>query len=163
MKDRNKKILFIPINQVPNRQKITHANPVFYYFPRKDDPYCVIITICGDKLPYPSYTGSLVATLLEVKNILNSVVLTPGSQFICANIKDYFLCSPMELFKYIKIPICWITKEIQIQYNVYYLVEPDGYMYCKVRKCMYGLKQAAHISFGIIVKLLAPHGYFPVQ
>ena len=28
---------------------------------------------------------------------------------------------------------------------------------------MYGIKQASHTDFDNIVKLLAPHGYFPVQ
>ena len=32
----------------------TYANPVCDYDPRKDDPYCIRLTIGGDKIPYPS-------------------------------------------------------------------------------------------------------------
>ena len=44
----------------------------------------------------------------------------------------------MERFEYIKIPFFWIPEEIHTQYNLYSLVEPDGYVYCEVRKGMYG-------------------------
>ena len=69
----------------------------------------------------------------------------------------------MESFKCIKILFRWITEEIHIQYNLYPIVEPDVYMYCKSRKGIYRLKQASRLAFGHIVKLLAPHGYFPIQ
>ena len=36
-------------------------------------------------------------------------------------------------------------------------------MYYKVRKCMYGLKQVAHIAFDNLFKVLAPHRYSPLQ
>ena len=42
-------------------------------------------------------------------------------------------------------------------------MEPNGCVYCEVRKGMYGLKQAARLTFDNLVKLLAPHGYFPVR
>ena len=69
----------------------------------------------------------------------------------------------MECFEYIKMPFRWIPKEIRIQYSLYSLVEPDGYVYLKVRKGIYGIKQAARLTFGNLVKLLSLHGYFPVQ
>ena len=69
----------------------------------------------------------------------------------------------MERFKYIKIPFRWIPDEKLIQYNIYSIIEPYRYLYCKFCKGMYGLKQAARLDFDNIVKILAPHGYFPVQ
>ena len=122
--------------------KITYANLVFDYLPHKDNPYRVRLTIGGDRLPYPSDSGAPAAALLEANIIFNVVIFTPGCQFICVDIKDYFPCSPMEPFKYIKISFLCITEEILIQYNTYSLVEPDGYVYCEVLKGLYGLKQA---------------------
>ena len=69
----------------------------------------------------------------------------------------------MKTFEYIKIPFRWIPEEIRQQYNLYDLVEPDGYVYCEVRKGMYGLKQAARLAFDNLIKLLAPDGYYPVR
>ena len=163
MKTGNEKILFIPKGKVSNGRNITYSNTVCDYRPRKYDPYYIRLTIGGDKLRYPSDSGYPDATLLEAKILFNSVISTPGYQFICEDIKDYFLCSPMERFKYIKIPFLWIPEEIRTRYNLYSLVEPDGYFCCEVRKVMYVLKQAARIAFDNIVKLLAPHSYFPVR
>jgi hypothetical protein len=137
MKTGNENIFFIKKNQVPNDRKVTYANPVCDYRPLKDDKYCVRLTVGGDRLPYPEDSGSPAATLLEAKILFNSVISTPGSCFTVADIKDYFLQSPMDRFEYIKIPFKWIPEEIRQQYNLYDIVKPDGYVYCEVRKGMY--------------------------
>jgi len=46
--------------------------------------------------------------------------------------------------------------------KLYNLVENDGFVYCEVRKGMYGLKQAARLAFDRLVIKLAPIGYHPV-
>ena len=83
-----------------------YANPVCKYHPRKENPHWVRLAIDDDIIPYPSDSGDLDATLLEAKIIFNSVFLTPGYELICADIKGYFLSSPVERFKYTKIPLC---------------------------------------------------------
>jgi hypothetical protein len=112
MKSGHENIFFIPKRQVPTGRQVTYANPVCDYRPLKDDPYRVCLTVGGDKLPYASDAGAPAASLLEVKILFNSVISTPGARFAAADIKDYFLCSPMEVFKYIKIPFRWIPEEI---------------------------------------------------
>ena len=69
----------------------------------------------------------------------------------------------MERFEYIKIPFFCIYKEIRIQYYLYSIVEPDGYVYFEIRRDMCRLKQAARLAFDNLIKLLAPHVYFFVQ
>ena len=155
--------IFIPINQVTTGQNITYANPVYDYLPRKYNPYHVRLTIGGDNINYPSNSGSPSATLLEAKFIFDRLISTPGSWFICADIKDYFLCSHIERFEYIKIPFHWILEDICIQYNLFSLVEPDGYMYCKVIKGMYKIKQSDCLTFDHLVTILAPDINFPVR
>ena len=80
---------------MPAGSKIAYANPVCDFRPLKDDPYRVLLTVGGYHLPYPSDVGSPIASLFEAKILFNNVILTPGSRFIYADIKDYFLCSPM--------------------------------------------------------------------
>ena len=163
MPDGNENIFFIKKNQVPANKKVTYANPVCDFRPLKDDPYRVRLTVGGDRLPYAHDSSSPAASLLDAKLIINSVISTPGSRFISADIKDYFLCSDMDEYEYIRIPYKWIPEEIRKQYNLQDFVEPDGYVYCEVRKGMYGLKQAARLAFEQLVKNLAPHGYYPVR
>ena len=61
----------------------------------------------------------------------------------------------MEYYEYIKIKYRWIPEDIRKQYNRDAIVELDGYVYCEVRKGMYGLKQAARLAFVNLIKLLA--------
>ena len=99
-------MFFITRIQFPPERKITYENSVYNYLPRKDDPYFIRLTILCDRLPYPSDSGSFAVNIMEAKIIFNGVISTPGSQFICADIKEYFPCSPMECFEYAKIPLC---------------------------------------------------------
>ena len=159
----NENIFFIRKDQVPKHKKVTYANPICDYRPLKDDPHRVRLTVGGDRLPYEHDSSSPAASLLDAKILINSVISTPGSRFISADIKDYFLCSDMDEFEYIKIPYRWIPEEIRKQYKLADLVEPDGTVYCEVRKGMYGLKQAARLAFDQLIKKLEPHGYYPVR
>ena len=126
---------FLVVVSPPSIHK--YENPVYVDHPRKDDLYLIRLTIGVESLPHPSESGSTSATLPEEKIFFNSIISTPGSQFIYADIKDYFICSPMERFEYIKITFLWIPKEIRIQYNLYSLVDSDWNIYCEVRKFMY--------------------------
>jgi len=68
------------------------------YRPLKDEPYHVRITVGGDKLNYNDDAGSPAANLLETKILINSVISDSdrGAKFMCANIKDHFLATPMD-------------------------------------------------------------------
>ena len=96
MKSGNENIFLILRNKVPSGQNIMYENPGCDYRPRKDEPYHKRLKIGGDRLHHLSDSGYPAATLLEATNIFNSGISTPGSRFICADIKDYFICSPME-------------------------------------------------------------------
>ena len=46
-------------------------------------------------------------------------------------------------------------------FNIHEMVARYWYVYIKIKKVMYGLKQAALLSYSNSVKNLAPRGYFP--
>ena len=69
----------------------------------------------------------------------------------------------MERYKYMKIPLRWFPQDIIDQYKIMDLVEKDGFVYVEICKGMYGLQQASQIAFDRPVKLLKPHGYYPLQ
>jgi hypothetical protein len=129
------KSFFILTNLKPRPgRKVTYANAVCDYRPLKDEPYRVRLTVGGDRLPYPADAGAPAATILEAKLLFNSVISTPKAKFMTADIKDYFLCTPMGRYEYIKIHYRMIPEEIRQQYHLTELVDPDGYVYCEVRK-----------------------------
>ena len=55
----------------------------------------------------------------------------------------------------------YFFKEIRDKYNIHNLIAPDGYSYCKIKKVMYGLKQAARLANDKLRDHLASFGYFP--
>ena len=162
IKGQNDNIFTRKRNWVPTGHKITYDNLVCDYHLLKEDPYFIWLIVGGDHLPYPYGVVSPTASLIEAKIIFISVILTCGSHFIYSDIKEYFLCYLMEHFKYIKITIWWIPGKILIQYKLYDLVDRYCYVYWNVFISMYGIKQAAQISFNKLVKLLAPNGYLHV-
>ena len=48
-------------------------------------------------------------------------------------------------------------------HNLHNKVNKDGYVYCKIQLGMYGLKQAAILSYNLIKQQLAPAGYYPIK
>jgi hypothetical protein len=52
-----------------------------------------------------------------------------------------------------------IPDEIIKEYNLQELVTPDEYVYCKIRKGMYGLPQVEIIAQELLAEGLAKHGY----
>ena len=65
--------------------------------------------------------------------------------------------------EYIKIPLRWFPHDIIDKYKTMDLVDKDGFVYVDIRKGVYGQKQAARIAFDHLVKLLKPHGYYPLR
>ena len=55
-----------------------------------------------------------------------------------------------------------IPKDIQQQYNLRDKITQDGCIYVKIKKGMYGLKQAAILEFDNLVTNLKSRGYTPV-
>ena len=69
-----------------------------------------------------------------------------------------FLASPMESREFIKIPIKYIPEDIITTYNL----TSDGYVYVKIKKGMYDLKQATILAYNNLVNNLQNDGYFPI-
>ena len=61
-----------------------------------------------------------------------------------------------------KIHYKYIPQYIRDRYNFDTKLAHDGYIYCKIRKGMYGLKQAAILVFDNFITDLSSHGYIPV-
>ncbi len=75
------------------------------------------------------------------------------------DIKDFYLCTPMKRYKYMRIKITDIPEEIIQEYDLLKLLTPDGYIYCEIRKGAYGLPQAGLIAQELLQERLAMKGY----
>jgi hypothetical protein len=154
---------FIHRTKVPLDKKVTYGNLICDYHPLKSEPYRVRLTVGGDKLPYDDDAGSPAASLLETKLILNSTIsdAVKGAQFLCADLKDHFLATPMKAPEFMRIKYKYFPVAICQQYNLANLLATDDYIYIRINKGMYGLKQAAILAYQHLVRQPTPHGYHP--
>ena len=158
-------IEFIPFSQLPTTAKVTYASFVCDHRPLKPEPFRVRIVVGGDKLMYEYDAGSPAASFLEAKLIINSTISdsTKGARFFTADIKDFFLATPMKTAEYMKVHIKYFPPDIIEKYKLRTIITKDNYIYIKIKKGMYGLKQAAILAYQQLVKNLARHGYYPVD
>ena len=149
---------------MPAGRDVTYATFVLDYRPLKTEPHRVRILVGEDKLTYASYAGSPAANLLETKIILNSIIsdASKGACFMSADLKDFFLATPMEGDEYMRVKYKHIPEDIRIRYNLKTKVTKDNYVFIRIEKGMYGLKQAALLAYNHLKENLAQDGYSPI-
>ena len=76
-----------------------------------------------------------------------------------ADLKDFFLATPMRRPEFMRILLKLLPEDVIVRYNSRDIVSADGYIYIRITKGMYGLKQAAILAYDQLVKNLANHGY----
>ena len=77
------------------------------------------------------------------------------------DLKDHFLATPMKEYEYMQIPYRLIPQDIREQYQLESKVH-DGHIYCRIKRGMYGLKQAAVLAYDHLCAHLSKHGYHHV-
>ena len=149
---------------VPAGRDVTYASFVFDHRPLKTEQYRCRLVVGGDKLSYYKDASSPAASLLETKLLINSVISDShdGAKFMSADLKDFFLSSPMSRPEYMRIQWKHIPDDIRQRYNLFQLLTDDGYIYVKIKKGMYGLKQAAILAYQQLEAFLKPAGYHPI-
>ena len=79
-----------------------------------------------------------------------------------ADIKDYFLATPMAKAEYMKVKYKHIPEDIKKLYNLNEKVTDNANIYISIKTGMYGLKQAAILAYENLKQKLQPFGYAPV-
>ncbi len=54
---------------------------------------------------YPGDCGTPTADMLLVKILLNSVISTKGAKFMTADIKNFYLMTPMKRYEYVRLKL----------------------------------------------------------
>ena len=152
-------------NNVPMEKQVTCASHVSDHRPLKDKPYHVRITIGGNKLDYNNSTGSLAANLLETKILLNSAIsdANKSAQLMYAHIKDYFLVTPIDRPKCVKVNCKQTPRNIKVEYNLDSKVTSDRCIYTRMQKRMLGLKQAVILAYQVLKNCLERFRHEPIK
>ena len=78
------------------------------------------------------------------------------------DLKQFFMEPPMSRAEYMRIHSKYFPPDIRYRYQIEGLISADGYLCIKIIKGMYGLKQAAIISWNQSISHMEPHGYYLV-
>jgi hypothetical protein len=119
----------IPQNR---RKDITYGQIVCNYCSEKKDPYHTRITMSGNIINYPNDCSAPTANLLTVKIMLDSVISTPNAKFMTINIKDFYLMTPMDRYKYFCMKLELFPPDIIDKYGLRDKVDANGNVFCKV-------------------------------
>ena len=152
-------VAFIAKRDMPTDKQATYARYVVDYRPEKDEPWRLRITCGGDKLEYAGDTTTHSASMETIKCQLNSIVSTPHAKAATGDISNMYLGSNLPEAEYVRFKISLIPQEIIEAYNLKELATYDGYVYARVNKAWYGLKQAGKIAHDDLVERLAEAGY----
>jgi hypothetical protein len=116
----------------------------------KKDPHQTRATMGGNLINYPEDVGTPSANLLLIKIFLNSVISTRGAKFAGAGPANFYLMTPLKRPKYAKINLSDIPEEVIKEYNLHQYATPDGWVYIKVSRGMYGLPQAGSLGHDLL-------------
>ena len=109
------------------------------------------LTIGGDKLDYTNETVFSAANLFKTKILLNSTISNAkeGARFFSLDIKNFFLQTPLLPGgrEYMRIHSKNFDQKFHDLYQWHDKVDKDGYVYCKVKLRMYGVKRATVLVY----------------
>ena len=149
------------VASIPRDRTVTYARIVCDYWPQKKDPNRVRITEGGNLINYPYKLTTRTADLITTKLLWNSVISTPGARYMCIDIKNMYLMTPMKRREYMRIPIDIVPDKFIRLHNLRCNIH-KGYLYMEIQRGMYGLPQAGKIANTMLKEHLAKGGYYEV-
>ena len=91
----------------------------------------------------------------------NSTVSTEGACFAVADIANMLFETPLDRYKYMRMPIDLIPQEVINHYDLLPKVK-NGYVYMEIIRSIYGLPQAGVLANKLLKGRLSKHGYYEV-
>ena len=155
-------IEWIAHHTVPRNKKVTYARFTVAYRPEKDEPYRCRITAGGDQLDYHGNVTTTVSSMESFKLLLNSTISTNGAKLFTGDISNMYLESNLDDPEYVRFKLESIPRRIMDYYNLWLLAH-NGYVYAKINKAWYGLKQSGKIAHDDLVNHLAKAGYIKAK
>jgi hypothetical protein len=151
-------IFFIPRQAISKGKIVNYGRFVVDIRPNKTETHPVRLTLGGNLIQYPGYASTRSADLTTSKCLCNSTISTEGAKYMCLDVKNFYLGTPMDSFEYMRIPLKIIPQEIVAEYKLLSFLS-YGHVHIEVQKGMYGLPQAGILVNQLLARRLAIHGY----
>ena len=161
IKDPTNTCVFIHKHEVPSERfkDVKYGKFECTVRPQKDEPNRTRLTLGGNRINYNGEVGTPTAEMLLVKIMLNSVVSTARAKFMCMDISDFYLATPLKRPEFVKLKLADIPDEIIAEYNLQKKATANGDVYVRVQKGMYGLPQSGLLANELLEKRLGRFGY----
>jgi hypothetical protein len=127
--------------------------------PKKAEPNRTGFTVGGDRINYPGKVATPTAEMLVAKMLLNSVISTKGARFMTMDISNFYLMTPLHRPEFIRMKLSDIPDEVIKEYKLREKATPDGSIYIRAKRGMYGLPQSGLLVNELHEKRLNKHGY----
>ena len=119
------------------------------------------LTYSGKNKPSGDETFQPTAQMDDVKVFLQSTV-TDQANLSAIDIKAYFLNTPLQKYKYLRLAYKHIPPAVIAQHKWQHY-EQRGYVLFEIRRAMYGMDDAARKSFLLITQRLRARGYLSTE
>ena len=91
--------------------EICYTSVVCEVRPGKKDPNQKRFTICGTNVCYPGDVGTNTVSLELFKLMINSILSRARAKYVCFDIENFFLSTPLGRPEYVKIQLSKIPQE----------------------------------------------------
>ena len=117
------------------------------------------ITAGENQLELQGDTSAEIVGLETAKMVFNIVVSTLEEKFMTIDTSNMYLSTSLQEYQYMKVNINMIPQEVIDHYNLQNKVTEDGWVYCEIRKAIYGLKESGKLANTKLQAVLATEGY----
>ena len=90
------------------------------------------------------------------------VLSKPNTKYMTIDIGNFYMNTPMDRYKYMRMNINEIPQEVIDEYDLLPKVS-DGYIYFRIKKAIYGLKQSGALANKMLAKILNKDGYYQAK
>ena len=91
-------------HEAPHDKTVAYARFVCNYKQQNKEKEQTQITVGSDRLEYQGEMSTKTAVLTIIKLLLNSVISSAGARFMTAEVKKFYLNTPMKDPEYMRIP-----------------------------------------------------------
>lgn len=150
-------------NRKPTDRIASYYNPQIR-IKMKDDgtkEYRVRGTYGGNISDYAGPKAARTAEMAAIKILLNAVA-SEGARFATADIKDFYLGTPMNRKEYMRIKLDQMPIESQMKFVKPGMIK-DGHVVAEITKGIYGLAQAGKLAQERLFHLLNSNGYYAIS
>jgi hypothetical protein len=120
--------------------------------PKKAEPNQTRFAVGGDRINYPGEVATPTMEMLVAKMLFNSIISMKGACFMTMDISNSYLMTPLHQPEFIQMKLSDILDKVIEEYKLREKATPDGIIYIRAKRGMYGLPQSGLLANKLLEK-----------